>query len=376
MTDSHTIVPGEEPEEQSRIVPVKTEQPADLPNAVISFDDAAGFALAQRVASVFAKSELVPTQYRNNLANCLVALNMANRMAADPLMVMQNLYLVRGRPGWSSQFLISCFNQCGRFTAMRFEWHGKEGQPDWGCRAYALEKRTNERLDGTWITWTMVQAEGWNKKDGSKWLTMPQQMFMYRAASFFTRAYAPELTMGLHTREELLDIPPEGLPPEPEWKTPQLERQRPQPVQTKAPEARPRPRPTPKAVSSDPDVEPTDDDLSAEEPPPADEASEESTPEPEPNKAPPPKDGAAHDIPPDTIAIVSKISALLANTTDGSLERTVAQRYRTEGGVKRLRDLPVSAEVNEKVGMEISLSALLRELEDFARMDEQGGGDA
>ena len=37
----------------------------------------------------------------------LIAQNMARRMGADLLMVMQNLYVVHGRPGWSAQFLIA-----------------------------------------------------------------------------------------------------------------------------------------------------------------------------------------------------------------------------------------------------------------------------
>jgi len=165
-----------------------------------------GFATLQRVATMFSKSTLVPTQFQNNIANCSIAVHMALRMGADPLMVMQNLYVVHGRPGWSSQFLIACFNKCGRFSAMRFEWQGKKSDKDWGCRAWAIEKETGERVYGAWITFAMADSEGWVKKSGSKWQTMPEQMLMYRAAAFFTRAYAPELTMGLHTAEEVEDI--------------------------------------------------------------------------------------------------------------------------------------------------------------------------
>jgi hypothetical protein len=136
----------------------------------------------------------------------MIALNMAKRIGADPLMVMQNLYVVQGKPGWSGQFLIATFNQCGRFSAMRFEWKGENGKADWGCRAYATEKETGEVIRGAWVTWKMVEAEGWSKKSGSKWLTMPEQMFHYRAAAFLVRAYAPEIAMGLQTIEEINDV--------------------------------------------------------------------------------------------------------------------------------------------------------------------------
>lgn len=170
------------------------------------FFDLQGFELLQRVAKAFASSTLVPVQYQGNLANCMIALNIARRLKADELMVMQNLYIVHGNPGWSAKFLIACVNTCGRFTAMRYEWKGEPGADNFGCRAWAIERETNERLNGVWIDWKMVKAEGWNSKSGSKWKTMPDQMFVYRAAAFWQRAYAPEISMGLNTAEELADV--------------------------------------------------------------------------------------------------------------------------------------------------------------------------
>ena len=170
------------------------------------FDTLEGFELMQRVAKMFSSSDLVPQQYRGNAANCIIALDMANRIGANPLLAMQNLYVVHGTPGWSSKFLIATVNACGRFTSLRYEWRGEPGQPEYGCRAWAIERETGERLEGIWVTWKMVNAEGWSKKSGSKWLTMPDQMFVYRAAAFWQRAYAPELAMGLQTVEDLDDV--------------------------------------------------------------------------------------------------------------------------------------------------------------------------
>ncbi len=124
------------------------------------------------------------------------------------MLVMQNLYVVQGRPGWSSTFLIASVNHCGRYTALRYEERGTEGDKTYAVRAWATEKSSGERLNGTWITWQMVEQEGWSKKSGSKWLTMPGQMFKYRAAGFWVRTYAPEISMGLLTAEEVQDITP------------------------------------------------------------------------------------------------------------------------------------------------------------------------
>lgn len=168
------------------------------------FNSQNSWELANRIGKAFAASTLVPEAYRNNVANCIVALEMANRMGASPLMVMQNLYIVHGNPGWSSKFLVACFNQCGRFTSLRYEWN----EDRTACRAWAIEKATGERIDGPLVSTDMAKAEGWSTKSGSKWKTMPELMLMYRAAAFLIRTYAPELSMGLQSDDEIVDMEP------------------------------------------------------------------------------------------------------------------------------------------------------------------------
>lgn len=178
---------------------------ANMPTVKIGFYDLQGFELMQRACKALASSTLVPQQFQGNISNCLIALEMAQRIGASPLMVMQNLYIVHGRPGWSSKFLIATFNQCGRFSAVRFEWQGKPGADDWGCRAWAIEKATEEKIVGPLITIALAKKEGWHGKSGSKWQTIPELMLMYRAAGWMINTHAPEISMGLNTAEELGD---------------------------------------------------------------------------------------------------------------------------------------------------------------------------
>lgn len=220
--------------------------------------DIQAFENTQRIANMLSQSTLVPEQYRatisvktgkkdqsgnqpvehrpnpNGLANCIIALNMANRMGADPLMVMQNLYLIEGRPAWSSQFILASLNSCGRFSALRFdledlgeieveyteyEWangsrkavNKKITVRNMTCVAWAIEKETGERIESSKISVEMAVKEGWYQKNGSKWKTMPEQMLRYRAASFFGRIYAPEILMGLRSDDEerdMIDVTP------------------------------------------------------------------------------------------------------------------------------------------------------------------------
>ena len=177
---------------------------------IVASADRESFELAQRQAKALMSATMIPKDYQNNLGNCLIAVEMAARMRMPALEVLQNLYVVHGMPGWKTTFLIGRINSSGRYSSLRYEEKG-EGQ-DFACRAYAFEVASGERLNGSWITWAMVKAEGWDSKTGSKWKTMPEQMFKYRAAAFWQRAYAPEISMGLQTAEEAQDIAPTPNP--------------------------------------------------------------------------------------------------------------------------------------------------------------------
>lgn len=214
-------------------------------NEIVSFNffNKDQFDTMQRVCKLFASSELVPEMYREGektslttaMANCMIALEVAQRIGASPLMVMQNMYIVHGRPSWSSKFLIATVNTCGRFNPLKYKFTnlGRLGKIEytdyvWNsqirrkeakvitfdgtnidniqCVAWTTAKGSDDVLESTAIDIKMAVQEGWYTKAGSKWQTMERQMLTYRAASFWTNAYAPELSMGMMTAEEVYDI--------------------------------------------------------------------------------------------------------------------------------------------------------------------------
>jgi len=177
---------------------------ANEQQALSVFSNTGAFEQAQRFAQALCKSDIVPQTYRNNLPNTLVALEMANRMGESPLMVMQNLDIIHGKPAFNGKFTISRINTCGRFSPLRFRYTGEGDHRS--CVAYAKDAATGEMLEGPPVSISMAKKEGWFTRNGSKWPTMPDMMLMYRAGTFFQRMYAPELTMGMQTTEELHDI--------------------------------------------------------------------------------------------------------------------------------------------------------------------------
>jgi len=170
-------------------------------------EETAVFELVQRQAKLLASSTLVPKDFQNNMSNCAIGLNIAKRLGADPFMVIQNIDIIHGRPSFRATFLIAMVNASGRFTPLQFRMEG-EGQ-NRSCTAHCKTRETGEQIEGPEITMAMAKAEGWSTKSGSKWLTMPELMLRYRAAAFFARIYAPDITLGMHTSEEISDIAPE-----------------------------------------------------------------------------------------------------------------------------------------------------------------------
>lgn len=211
----------------SENLPTMTEN--RLPMAP-GFGNVEAFELLQRQAKLLAASDLVPKEYKGNFPNCVIALEMASRIGASPLAVLQNLYIVHGKPSWSSTFIIGALNTTGRFSPLRFDISeaeqerevtfefteyvngnrqkksGKEKIRNRTCVAWAIEKATGDRLESPPVSLEMAVKEGWFSKSGSKWQTMPDLMLRYRAATFFGRLYASEVLMGMKTEDEIGDI--------------------------------------------------------------------------------------------------------------------------------------------------------------------------
>ena len=191
--------------EKTKETGLTTQKPvtSEVINAGASlFFDVAKFELAQRVAQVFASSTMVPEQFKNNIGNCVIAINLADRMNADPFMLMQNMYIIKGKPSIEAKLAIALVNNSGKFTALQYRYN----KDKIACYAYAKRIDTGEECKGVTVSMKMAKDEGWYGKIGSKWKTMPELMLMYRAAMFFARAYCPEALFGMQSKEELYDI--------------------------------------------------------------------------------------------------------------------------------------------------------------------------
>lgn len=156
------------------------------------------------IGKMFASSTLVPAAYQNKPMDCTIAVDMANRMGVSPMMVMQNLYVVKGKPSWSGQACMSMINASPKFKNAKPVYFGEKGTDSRGCRIEAIETETGNLIQGTEVTIKMAKEEGW--LSNTKWKNMPEQMLAYRAAAFFARIYIPNTLMGVVVEGEVEDI--------------------------------------------------------------------------------------------------------------------------------------------------------------------------
>ncbi len=163
------------------------------------------FEHVQRLAKMYAHSDMVPTQFQGSVPNCAIAIELAHRLGISVYMLMQSSYVVSGRPGLEAKLCIALCNQRGPFRGpIRHEYEHDDSGKIVACTAWAVHKN-GEKVSAT-VTAKMVKAEGWADKRGSKWLTMPEQMYAYRSSVWLIRRVCPEVIMGMQTVDELEDI--------------------------------------------------------------------------------------------------------------------------------------------------------------------------
>ncbi len=209
---------------------------------VAGFETVQGFELLQRQAKLLSQCSMLPDNFKSNIPDCAIALEMSARMgyAVSPLLILQSIVTIHGKPTFEAKFVIGLLkSRCGyrRFDyemsgkvgdageVRRTQKVGKDGKPlvdkkgnyiydneiireGRTCLAYAIDRDGN-RVEGVPISMAMAKVEGWYDKSGSKWQTMPELMLRYRAATFFKNIHCPEITMGFRTSDEAMDIDPD-----------------------------------------------------------------------------------------------------------------------------------------------------------------------
>jgi hypothetical protein len=170
--------------------------------------DVRGFEHCKEVARYLSNSAVVPEVFQGKPYDCFVITQLAFRLGCDPFALLQATYVVHGKPGMEAKMQIALLNQSGHIIGpIRYEFFGGKDpfKPSFGCRAIVTDALSGQEVTGPPVTWSHVTKEGWDKKKGSKWLTIPEMMYRYRAAAWLIRTHYPEVTSGMLTSDEVKD---------------------------------------------------------------------------------------------------------------------------------------------------------------------------
>lgn len=160
------------------------------------------FARYKELANMLAQSSFgVPEAYRGDVGSCLNAVDIALRLNVSPLLVLQNVRDVGGRPTLTYQFAKALIEDSGIITGgLQYEIEGElqndgtssAGKP-YRVRAVA-DTPAGTKLLGPWISWHMAQLERWT--ENPSWISMPEVLFRARATTFFYNQHCASLLMG------------------------------------------------------------------------------------------------------------------------------------------------------------------------------------
>jgi hypothetical protein len=201
--------------------------------------DATVFEHTWRIATAYSKSKLVPNHFQGKPEDCFIAIQMALRCGVDPFAMLQSLYIVHGKPGMESKLMVALLNGSGRIKgAIRYEFSGTG--KDRGCTAIVTDAESGKEVRGMAVTMAIADAEGWTKKDGSKWKTMPDLMLQYRSAAFLIRTTYPDVIMGIQSREELDDMPAADIQSSEIVDLPEVTKEKPSMPMLDAPKSKPK----------------------------------------------------------------------------------------------------------------------------------------
>lgn len=187
--------------DETKKTEIAVSQPVDL--SVNPYSSKEAFNGLFTVASQMAKSDIIPQNYQGKIANCMLAIDVANRTGLSPLFVMQQTSVVRGKISWSGQACSMIVNAYPKFKNVKLNYIGERGTDEWGAYVSAINKETGEEIKGTTVDMKMVKSEGWDSNP--KWKSLTEQMLGYRAYTLFARLHCADALNGFMTEGEVED---------------------------------------------------------------------------------------------------------------------------------------------------------------------------
>jgi len=170
--------------------------------ALASFDD------AFRFATMVAKSEFAPKDFRGKPESCLLAIQHGSEIGLSPMQSLQNIACINGRPAiWGDAALALCLASpvC---DGIHETIEGDGDNMTAVCQTSRKGKDAN--VVGRFSVADAKRAGLWGKS--GPWTQYPKRMLQLRARGFALRDAFPDVLRGLVTAEEAQDYPTQPEP--------------------------------------------------------------------------------------------------------------------------------------------------------------------
>lgn len=160
---------------------------------------------AMELAKMLAASDMVPKDYKGKAGNIIAAVQMGAELGLAPMQSLQNIAVINGRPSvWGDALLALCQ------AHPDFEWiqESVEGDGDGKTAVCKIKRRGNQKPTvGEFSVAQAKKANLWGKQ--GPWSQYPDRMLQMRARGFACRDAFADALRGLHSAEEVRDIPDE-----------------------------------------------------------------------------------------------------------------------------------------------------------------------
>lgn len=133
----------------------------------------------------------------------------AEQLGEHPMVMFQEVAIIKGKPSTSAKFSISRANKSGLLSGP-ITWKTTGSGESLVVTAEATMKETGERIDVS-VELAEAKADGWTSN--SKYRTMPEQMLRWRSATRLINLFMPEVLLGLAVKEEMETVKVEIAPP-------------------------------------------------------------------------------------------------------------------------------------------------------------------
>jgi len=156
---------------------------------------------AKDYARIISQSDLVPTDYKNNAPNCLVAMQMGIELGLPPLQAIQNIAVINGRPAVWGDLLPALARR-----APGFEYINESFDNETSTATCKVKRKNEPEQTRTFSQVDAVAAGVWGK--AGPWTQYPRRMLQLRARSFAIRDVFADALRGCSVYEEAIDITP------------------------------------------------------------------------------------------------------------------------------------------------------------------------